>query len=1072
MGRRAADLTTPVPVLGVPALIGAPGWRTTEGDTSVGALLQTWGLQRCSVAVQTSPGIRRAPIQRCAQLTDKLHTRSIHNAQASKSYITKDYKEILLLTKGDKEEWAKSVDSKSKKEVTFQALVGEALGDIVCSQDNSSCFSRTIETNPHFAGTVTNVGPKLKPTVRYTNGSVVDSEAIGGISIENGETTPTHGADQTRVHSHYRKQSRKMLLFSAPRYLSASQQICNHCGGRQSLTAGVEISGKKSVTAPVCQAEIHFKSAHDLLSAGKHLIQLPYETNIQPSNHQPCERATHIDKETSHPQVLHLEEEVLRHRKTRHPACPVHSNNGHFLSERHAMESTQPQTMHADAITKATIKTNENQSLESLPLDSKTPKTGSLPSTPLMATATKSNYPHSQANTKHIHESGVLQNVCVSIHATQEKTPNFYTTATGNLHGVSIPKTVQTFASALMSTEGNCQHENTTPNLAHAAREKNPKYCSQGSLQYPTRFLELNESKLGPSHTLSDLTHTLQEKLSSYSTVVQNSPGILDVDSNGTNTSSKHNPKRLDAKIQPGSSNSELTLKTASLSALSCVTLDSKSGMSAPISTTTNYALYRNTALRSSSSLHPLSTLKEKQNNSHASCNSLLKMSNMSHESSLLHNASPKKPWHTQATDIITSEPALRVFPSWKNMSETAQIALSSLSNMSKHHNKSSHLSNVIQNHQTNSLNSELPADAKLLNGDRGNEIVWSDSKNHPGISQVTNLQTRIRTLKSNSSQLQGCSKIKQQMDAQYQGSMINEHEGQCATYPPGITAQQMDSNTKQFALGISPMHARTEPESKADKQKHPNDPAVSVTAKRSYEPILAKQAITGAHDGRSESNTSSVQEPHAGPKLSLIAAGLCCSEGELASLQCSEDEAILSRDSECSPAAPKLDPEGAILTHSHPTEAAMLLPASPQCSKSASIQQRLDSVEASLAANKDRITTLLHIIHDLEASHSTANGRRCFKTGQDLKNCSTCQKTACIVYSVEYDFRQQERCFLEVVNHHSARGNEAYHEPQNASLKFSLLKKAMKNVRKSKKKSKKLYKILLKWLPRKLQHV
>ncbi|XP_061902639.1 uncharacterized protein LOC133649939 [Entelurus aequoreus] len=301
---------------------------------------------------------------------------------------------------------------------------------------------------------------------------------------------------------------------------------------------------------------------------------------------------------------------------------------------------------------------------------------------------------------------------------------------------------------------------------------------------------------------------------------------------------------------------------------------------------------------------------------------------------------------------------------------------------------------------------------------------------------------------------------------------MVKEHEGQCATYPPGITAQQMDSNTKQFALGISPMHARTEPESKADKQAHPNDPALYVTAKGKYEPILAKRAIRGAHDGQSEFNTSSVQEPHTGPKLSLIAAGLCCSEGELTSLQCSEDEAILSRDSECSPAAPKLDPEGAILTHSHPTEAAMLLPASPQCSKSASIQQRLDSVEASLAANKDRITTLLHIIHDLEASHSTANGRRCFKTGQDLKNCSTCQKTACIVYSVEYDFRQQERCFLEVVNHHSARGNKAYHDHQNATLKFSLLKKAMKNVRKSKKKSKKLYKILLKWLPKKLQHV
>ncbi|XP_023274048.1 protein FAM196B-like, partial [Seriola lalandi dorsalis] len=95
---------------------------------------------------------------------------------------------------------------------------------------------------------------------------------------------------------------------------------------------------------------------------------------------------------------------------------------------------------------------------------------------------------------------------------------------------------------------------------------------------------------------------------------------------------------------------------------------------------------------------------------------------------------------------------------------------------------------------------------------------------------------------------------------------------------------------------------------------------------------------------------------------------------------------------------------------------------------------------------------------------------RRCFKSGQDLNNCSTCQKTACIVYSVEYDFRQQERRFLEVLNH-SARGNNPFSMRLSQPLNFSLLRNVIiRNLTKSKVKSKKLCKTLFKWLPRKIQ--
>ncbi|XP_058482528.1 uncharacterized protein LOC131457979 isoform X4 [Solea solea] len=95
---------------------------------------------------------------------------------------------------------------------------------------------------------------------------------------------------------------------------------------------------------------------------------------------------------------------------------------------------------------------------------------------------------------------------------------------------------------------------------------------------------------------------------------------------------------------------------------------------------------------------------------------------------------------------------------------------------------------------------------------------------------------------------------------------------------------------------------------------------------------------------------------------------------------------------------------------------------------------------------------------------------RRCFKTGQDVKTCSSCQKTACIIYSVEYDFRQQERRFSEVLNF-SARRNNASSTHLSQPFNFSLLRNVItKNLTKSKVKSKKLCRTMFKWLPRKIQ--
>ncbi|XP_035525557.1 protein INSYN2B [Morone saxatilis] len=72
-------------------------------------------------------------------------------------------------------------------------------------------------------------------------------------------------------------------------------------------------------------------------------------------------------------------------------------------------------------------------------------------------------------------------------------------------------------------------------------------------------------------------------------------------------------------------------------------------------------------------------------------------------------------------------------------------------------------------------------------------------------------------------------------------------------------------------------------------------------------------------------------------------------------------------------------------------------------------LERQLQSVEENLVSNQEKIKVLLNVIQDLEKSKALSEGRSSYRTGQDINNCPTCQKTACIIYSVEHDFRQQE---------------------------------------------------------------
>ncbi|XP_067884813.1 INSYN2B protein-like isoform X2 [Heterodontus francisci] len=80
------------------------------------------------------------------------------------------------------------------------------------------------------------------------------------------------------------------------------------------------------------------------------------------------------------------------------------------------------------------------------------------------------------------------------------------------------------------------------------------------------------------------------------------------------------------------------------------------------------------------------------------------------------------------------------------------------------------------------------------------------------------------------------------------------------------------------------------------------------------------------------------------------------------------------------------------------------------------SLQSRLQTMEDVLQTSQQTIKVLLDVIQDLEKKEAVRDGQS-YHTGQDIANCGTCRDCACIIYSVEHDFRQQEGRFHRVLS-------------------------------------------------------
>nr|XP_054605244.1 inhibitory synaptic factor 2A isoform X1 [Nothobranchius furzeri] len=71
-------------------------------------------------------------------------------------------------------------------------------------------------------------------------------------------------------------------------------------------------------------------------------------------------------------------------------------------------------------------------------------------------------------------------------------------------------------------------------------------------------------------------------------------------------------------------------------------------------------------------------------------------------------------------------------------------------------------------------------------------------------------------------------------------------------------------------------------------------------------------------------------------------------------------------------------------------------------------VKAQLQVMENLISSSQETIKVLLGVIQELEKGEAHREGLS-YRTGQDTANCDTCRNSACIIYSVELDFKLQE---------------------------------------------------------------
>ncbi|XP_071029179.1 uncharacterized protein [Oncorhynchus clarkii lewisi] len=1231
MGRRAADLTTPVPVLGVPALVGVRGWSTAGGERAGGVLPLTWG-PHCSIGVQTSPGMRAPPILHGTKLTGTFPRQSERSITPTcNGYIPKKAKEEegIRQTKSVRQRGVlskqRSLDSKTKKGVTFEEISSELTENVVFNKWKSGnyCYARAIKTNPHLLGGVGNSKIKGRRDLRYTNGSVVDSEAIGGICIDGSDeaepvsTMSSRGRDQSKpkehsvAHSYCGNAKRP----PAPPPLWMLQEMCRHCGGRETVVPGAgdeDASLEVKSTSSACPEGTTAMKTPISLTDRNHLLpsHTEKERNSTCSTPRLADRdliqrqPTQTESQSTHPRC----KPIIYNNKDRKPNLPANpapawktkdlkQTNGytsHYTyplhtsirdpvetlvtpSHTHSDKPTHQRTiLHTKSITvtKATIEPRraDANTLETPSHWSKIPRPKILQMYPQIAIATRANTPH--AHRKHpktpTHpntQPNPSNTSCTSTHPYRPNTPyrTFPPSHVNPSHVIRAPKPENTTPRSNTATT---LHRSAPPYPANTHASKPPNSANSHTATPPTpestltTTTKLLNSATKTIHrtTLPSLANTLHiattlkpantpckatlsypynpshttTLTSYYNPSHTTTPTSYYNPSHTTTPTSYYNPSHTNTPTSyynPSHTNTPTNYYNPSHTT-------TPTSYYSPSHTNTPTSYYNPSHTNTPTNYYNPShtnTPTSYYNPSHTNTPTkplfhTLNLSNTSHTpiSPDSANASPITPpnvdnaSHTTVSSLCSNA----LYTATQHQSSSTSLTICRPLIMTQiHNNKPPDPSNrSTTNTQNNSTfkNTHIEQTAALHTSSHNRFVVdpimhanvyakvlslynksrhctpvivsQTHQERHSGIfnaSQVTNLPKHITEIKINK-------------EWEQQGHIVTQHQGDLFTNLKPGSECQIHSHKEHIPSSMLHTHANTTFRFSVDRQIYTNYAPTSSTPQTQTDPkpLIASKTNATAHVKpitetpnhiNKDFRSTPTPHKHTSPTHRLIPQARPYTITELLTHKARNpkynpllppsrmahlESYTLTHSNQThqmihpvfllSSTIPQPSRDDPRLAHSHPADTdLLLLPPSPQCSRPAPFHRRLQCVEASLAANQDRITTLLNIIQDLEMSHALNKGRRCYRTGQDLRECSTCQKTACIVYSVEYDFRQQERRFLEVLYPQRADNNTPPSLPHNSTLLTNAITKTMT---KSKVKSKKLCKMLFQWLPKTIQ--
>ncbi|XP_072514915.1 uncharacterized protein [Salminus brasiliensis] len=991
MGRRAADLTTPVPVLGVPALVGVRGWRAL-----------TWTHQ-CNVGVQTSPAIRPT-LRSCRSQSETQQTDSAtvpsekRTSMPPNGHIPKDLGSEEEGKKGQKRSIfvkQRSLDTKIKKGVTFQGVDSDLTEDAGKGvKTEVHCHARRIKTNPHLHGGVVNGRSKGRRDVRFTNGSVVDSEAIGGISsdISEGEE-PSPGL---KTAAHFGK--RKVPPCSPPH--RPPQRICSTCGGRQNPLAAVLYSTTRSIASPtsagsdslgsspatpfypgkdtggplspLCvQTEKYTTYKAMQTDKGSAAMRPPPYPSVNINNDQPLSSAQEAEvlKLTRYPSTRRYAGTAPPHTDTtplntsspythtvavsviqeaHSSVCPISqkptASLSHTTQAPRAPVLTLPTHTHQHSIVTTQAKTH----VPSNPLaHSRVPHTS-------YCNGTQPTYTHSKPLT------------FVQPH----RKPDMNSRPADTLQQYSCPKTCES-----ITTAGTVQH--TTPKTTifqtnakgtcHTAQSNhvNPHPKPPATSHSPT---SAPDQSLAPSH----LNTVFKPLSTSHPNTDVKLPNGLDA---GQNT---HRRPSVSLDANPSAKPQRVSQIHFSTDPKPSATSDSNYSKASSTSTST-------------------------QTRSMASDTFLHADTQTSHCTNSQPNTAHCKP--SGAADLPVSPRC--TLPHIDTHSKPPSI----LNNQSGTECKLSHTSYTTI-HPSAALNPSPVTTTSLLT--RSNASTTTQAFVEVHSNSVEQPKASLNGL-AEAAQVASAMSITERLDNGI-GVSSAEATSSAKVASEGAAEPVLDVKASHtFAAETTKdIHGNREPsaipESQTAHQQATPQPSVPPRTPNAFCPHTCRPPkpthapplhpafkllieVTRKRGTNADPNPNAV--PHLPSQLRTQ---------NLSSLNHTEPDQELETDSQASIVLPISGPipnGRCALTHYHPPSLALLLPTSLECSRNQDPQKRLENVEASLQANQERIATLLNIIQDLEMSHALSKGRRCFRTGQDLSDCSTCQETACIIYSL-----------------------------------------------------------------------